>query len=67
MSERERQTILNCFSEIQEELHHSIDRHSRSIITSTSKSCSTTASASMTASSQPAKPSTAMSSRASKS
>ena len=34
MSERERQTILNCFSEIQEELHHSIDRHSRSIITS---------------------------------
>lgn len=34
MSERERQTILGCFAEIQEELHHSIDRHSRSIITS---------------------------------
>ena len=34
MSERERQTIFNCFTEIQEELHHSIDKHSRSIITS---------------------------------
>ncbi len=34
MSERERQTIFNCFSEIEEELHHSIDKHSRSIITS---------------------------------
>lgn len=34
MSEREHQTILNCFNEIQEELHHSIDKHSRSIITS---------------------------------
>ena len=34
MSERERQTIFNCFAEIQEELHHRIDKHSRSIITS---------------------------------
>ena len=34
MSERERQTIFNCFTEIQEELHHSIDKHTRSIITS---------------------------------
>ncbi|MGI6219483.1 MAG: helix-turn-helix domain-containing protein [Bacteroidaceae bacterium] len=34
MSERERQTIFNCFTEIEEELHHNIDRHSRSIITS---------------------------------
>ena len=34
MSERERQTIFNCFTEIEEELHHSIDKHSRSIITS---------------------------------
>lgn len=34
MSERERQTIFNCFAEIQEELHHTIDKHSRSIITS---------------------------------
>ena len=34
MSERERQTIFNCFAEIQEELHHIIDKHSRGIITS---------------------------------
>lgn len=34
MSERERQTIFNCFTEIQEELHHTIDKHSRNIITS---------------------------------
>lgn len=34
MSERERQTIFNCFAEIQEELHHTIDKHSRGIITS---------------------------------
>ena len=34
MSGRERQTIFNCFTEIQEELRHSIDKHSRSIITS---------------------------------
>lgn len=34
MSERERQTIFNCFVEIQEELHHIIDKHSRGIITS---------------------------------
>ena len=34
MSERERQTVLACLAEIQEELHHSIDRHSRRIITS---------------------------------
>lgn len=34
MSERERQTIFNCFGEIQEELTHPIDRHSRSIILS---------------------------------
>lgn len=34
MSERERQTILNCFREIDEELHHAIDRRSRDIITS---------------------------------
>ena len=34
MSERERQTVLACFAEIQEELRHSIDRHSRRIITS---------------------------------
>ncbi len=34
MSERERQTVFNCFAEIREELHHSIDRHTRSIITS---------------------------------
>ena len=31
-SERERQTVLGCFGEIEEELHHSIDKHSRSII-----------------------------------
>lgn len=34
MSDRERQTIFNCFGEIQEELAHNIDRHSRSIILS---------------------------------
>lgn len=34
MSERERQTVLNCFGEIEEEIRHSIDRHSRSIIVS---------------------------------
>jgi AraC-like DNA-binding protein len=33
MSERERQVILNCFQEIREELKHSIDKHSKSIIT----------------------------------
>lgn len=32
MSERERQTVLSCFREIEEEVQHSIDRHSRSII-----------------------------------
>ena len=34
MSERERQTILNSLREIDEELHHPIDRRSRDIITS---------------------------------
>ena len=34
MSERERQTIFKCYTEIEEEQHHSIDKHSRSIITS---------------------------------
>ncbi|SFL47063.1 helix-turn-helix domain-containing protein [Proteiniphilum acetatigenes] len=33
MSERERHIILNCLKEIKEELEHSIDKHSRSIIT----------------------------------
>lgn len=33
MSERERQIILNCFQEIKEELSHSVDKHSKSIIT----------------------------------
>ena len=33
MSERERQTIFNCFTEIEEELHHRIDKHSRATIT----------------------------------
>ncbi len=33
MSERERQIIENCFKEIREELIHSIDKHSKSIIT----------------------------------
>lgn len=32
MSEREKQIILNCFQEIREELTHSIDKHSKSII-----------------------------------
>ena len=34
ISEQERQTIFNYFTEIQAELHHSIDKHSRNIITS---------------------------------
>ena len=34
MSERERQTVFNCFGEIEEELRHDIDKHSRSIIVS---------------------------------
>lgn len=34
MSERERQTVFNCFGEVEEELRHSIDKHSRGIITS---------------------------------
>ena len=34
MSERERQTVFNCFGEIDEELRHDLDRHSRSIIVS---------------------------------
>ena len=34
MSESERQTVLNCFAQIEEELRHTIDRHSRSIIVS---------------------------------
>lgn len=34
MSERERQIMLNCFHEIREELGHSIDKHSKSIIAS---------------------------------
>ncbi|MBC8617098.1 AraC family transcriptional regulator [Parabacteroides faecis] len=33
ISERERQTFLNCLNEIQEELERSIDKHSKSIIT----------------------------------
>ena len=33
MSERERQTVFNCFYEIRDELQHAIDKHSRSIIT----------------------------------
>ena len=35
MSERERQIILNCYLEIQEELERAIDKHSKSIIAST--------------------------------
>ena len=34
MSECERQTVFNCFNEIEEELRHAIDKHSRSIIVS---------------------------------
>ena len=34
MSERERQIILNCFSEIQEELEHAIDKHTKQIVAS---------------------------------
>lgn len=33
MSEREEQIVVNCFKEIREELEHSIDRHSKQIIT----------------------------------
>ncbi|MCD7901543.1 MAG: helix-turn-helix domain-containing protein [Bacteroides sp.] len=33
MSERERQIIVNCFREIKDELSHSVDKHSKSIIT----------------------------------
>ena len=33
-SESERQTVLNCFAQIEEELRHTIDRHSRNIIVS---------------------------------
>ena len=33
MSERERHIIINCFREIQDELKHAIDQHSKSIIT----------------------------------
>ena len=33
-SERERQIILNCFREIQEELEHAIDKHTKQIIAS---------------------------------
>ena len=33
MSEHERQIIINCFQEIKEELTHSIDKHSKSIVT----------------------------------
>lgn len=33
MSERERQIIINSFQEIREELTHSIDKHSKSILT----------------------------------
>lgn len=32
MSEREKQTIIHCFQEIKEEVEHSIDKHSKSII-----------------------------------
>ncbi len=32
MSEREKQTIINCFQKIREEIEHSIDKHSKSII-----------------------------------
>lgn len=34
MSERERLTVFSCFNEIEEELQHAIDKHSRSIIVS---------------------------------
>ena len=33
-SESERQAVLNCFAQIEEELRHTIDRHGRSIIVS---------------------------------
>ncbi len=32
MSEREKGTIIHCFQEIKEELEHSIDKHSKSIV-----------------------------------
>ena len=35
MSDRERRIILNCFHEIREELEHTIDKHTKQIITST--------------------------------
>lgn len=57
MSERERQTVLACFAEIQEELRHSIDRHSRRIITSHIEVLLNHASVSTTASLPRAKPS----------
>ena len=73
MSERERQTIFNCFTEIEEELHHRIDKHSRSIITSNIEVLLNhclrfyaIASVSTTASLPPVRLSTAMSSLASK-
>ena len=34
MSEHERLTVFSCFNEIEEELQHAIDKHSRSIIVS---------------------------------
>lgn len=34
LSERERQIVLNCFSKIEYELHQSIDKHSKKLITS---------------------------------
>ena len=34
MSDRERRIILNCFHEIREELEHTIDKHTKQIITS---------------------------------
>lgn len=35
MSERERQIVLTCFSEIRNELEQNIDKHTKSIVTST--------------------------------
>ncbi len=34
MSEREKHIILNCFGEIQEELEHSVDKHTKQIVAS---------------------------------
>lgn len=34
MSEREKHIILNCFREIQEELEHSVDKHTKQIVAS---------------------------------